>query len=71
MVNSGSRMIWMGAMIPPMMNSSTLLRPRKIITSRANAAAQPRTRMIAIDGSVTMMLLSVLRPRLPVVQAWT
>ena len=58
-------------MIPPMMNSSMLLRPRQTITSSANAAAQPRIRMIASDGSVTMMLLRVLRPRLPVVQAST
>ncbi len=60
---SGSKISWVGTISPPITNSRTERRPRQIMTSSANAAADPTIRMTTIDTSVTMMLLSAVRPR--------
>ena len=58
MVNSGSRIICVGTMMPARNSSRTVPRPFHTITSSAKPAATPTNSMIsASEGNTTMTLL--------------
>ena len=55
-MNSGTRIICPGTMMPARMYSSTPPRPFQTMISRAYPAATPMNTIMITDGIVTMML---------------